>query len=83
MTGNEPFDGFRIYRKELSRLKPHWFKIVDDNTGSTETHYIDTEVKPGNTYMYRIMYRIAGMNDGVKRRVVQPGFAQQIEFVRE
>ncbi len=48
-----PVTGYQILRWDLSRGYPN-YDIYVDNTGSTETSYVDRDITPNNTFLYTV-----------------------------
>ena len=67
LTWNEPSDdsitSYRIFRRSKDRdvygdgLGAPEFDVIEDNTGSADTNYVDKSVAPHTRYVYRVKAR--------------------------
>ena len=73
LTWADPSDssitGYRVLRRNPAIHDPGDFEVIEDDTGSSDTSYTDTDVEPETKYVYRVQARNAhGWSSRSKKR---------------
>ncbi|WP_420622352.1 fibronectin type III domain-containing protein [Candidatus Poriferisodalis sp.] len=67
--GDASITGHRILRRLRDSYEVGRFDVIEDNTGTADTTFTDTEITPGTRYVYRVN---AVNSVGVSRQSTSP-----------